>query len=274
MRNHKNQNKMKFEAPAVALARWNPDIKAAPEKDDAVTINIYDEIGETWDGAGITPNLVSSILRKAEGADVVVNINSPGGSFFDGLAIYNLLNEYGGNVTIKVLGMAASAASIIAMAGDDIEISEHAFIMIHNSWTIALGNKDDMQEVADMLDQFDESMVSLYAKHTGIDQKEVRKMMAATTWLDGKTSVEKGFATALLGDKEVVEEKEDKSYNSALRKVDIGLAKSGMTRSERRDLLKQLSSKPSATETITPSADALTEGLKSLLETINSVNKH
>lgn len=254
----------KYEAPPQALARWNPEIKA---KNDSETINIYSTIGEYGDGSGMTPKLMSAILRKADGKDVVVNINSPGGDFFDGIAIHTLLSEYEGNVKIKVVGLAASAASVVALAGDEIEIAESGFFMIHNAWTVAMGNKEVMQETADMLSQFDESMVKMYAKATGIEEKTVKRMMAEETWLSGETSVELGFAKALIGDDQT-EKKKEPEHAKAMRKMDVALAKAGMPRSERRELLKEITSTPCAAE-VTPRADeTFCQALKDLKEVI------
>lgn len=256
---------MRYEAPAAALARWNPAIRAANDT-AANVINIYEEIGENWDGTGFTVKTMAAALEKAAGGDITVNINSAGGSFFDGLAIYNLLNEYAGTVKVKVVGMAASAASVIAMAGDTIEIGEQAFIMIHNAWVMAMGNKEELRVTADMLAKFDDSMAGIYAKVTGLDDKEVHKMMAATTWLDGKAALDNGFATALLGGADVVEQDNEPTYNAALRKIDLTLARTGMPRSERRRLIKEISSTPSAAvdTNITPSADAFAMALQGL----------
>lgn len=246
---------MEYEPPASALARWNPDIRAAAS-DDERTINIYDQIGaDPWTGAGMTGKLVASVLRRADGADVVVNINSPGGDFFEGLAIHNLLATYKGNVIVNVIGLAASAASVIAMAGDDVNIAESAFIMIHNSWTIALGNRDDMRDIANTLEQFDNSMVALYAARTGQSEADIEAMMIAETWINGKDAVEQGFASAIMPTKNVtVEQNQKDGKNAALRKLDIALAKSAMPRSERRKLLKEISGTPSAAELTTPGA--------------------
>lgn len=260
------QVKFKYEPPACALEKWNPSIKAAV-KDDANTINIYSTVGEYGDGSGMTAKIVSSVLRKADGKDVVVNINSPGGDFFEGLAIHTLLSEYEGNVTVKVVGLAASAASVIAMAGDEIQIAEAGFLMIHNAWTVAIGNKNDMKEVGDMLAKFDDSMAGLYAKRTKKDEKEIRRMMNNETWIQGNEAVETGFAHALLNsDGVALDEEEKPEYNVALRKLDVALAKAGMPRSERRELIKELNDTPSAVDKVTPSADAgLSQALQELL---------
>ncbi len=267
----KLQANLSAEAPKAALAKWNPTIRAAKKKDE-YAIDIYDQIGENWYGTGITATSISAALKAADGGDVVVNINSPGGDFFEGLAIHSLLKEYEGNVTVKVLGMAASAASVIALAGGEIFIAEHAFFMIHNAWLIAMGNKDDLRDVSDMLEQFDESMVALYASKTGIAENDVRDMMDTETWINGKDAVEKGFADNILGEKDVVESKDNTEYNSALRQLDTALAKSGMPRTERRALIKQVSSTPSATEiTAKPSAgEELTKALEGLLNTVKT----
>ncbi|EEF3733400.1 Clp protease ClpP [Salmonella enterica] len=121
-----------------ALDRWNGGIKAAATDDNS--ISVFDVIGQDYWGEGVTAKRIAGALRAMNGADVTVNINSPGGDMFEGLAIYNLLREYQGKVTVKVLGIAASAASVIAMAGDDIQIGRGAFLMIHNCWVVAMGN--------------------------------------------------------------------------------------------------------------------------------------
>lgn len=241
-------NKLRFEPPASALARYDESIIAAADKaSEDTTLNIYSEIGETWDGTGMTPKIVSSVLRQAAGKDLTVNINSPGGSFFDGLAIYTLLKDYSGKVKVRVIGMAASAASVIALAGGEIQMAPGAFMMIHNAWTIALGNRHDMTEAAGMLEQFDQSMIELYAQHTGLSVKEVGKMMDAETWISASDAIAKGFADSLMEPNQVaVASLTDQGYNAALKKVDLALAKGGVTRSERRNLIKDLTAKPGA----------------------------
>lgn len=270
--------KLKWEAPACALERWNPAIVAAKKaaEDNSAQINIYSTVGEYGDGNGMTPKIVDAILRKADGAQIVVNINSPGGDFFDGLAIYTLLKEYEGDVTVNVIGMAASAASVVALAGDTINISKAAFFMIHNSWSIAIGNRHDMQDVADMLGQFDQSMQTLYSDATGIDQKTMAKLMDSETWIMGVDAVEQGFATDLLGDDEVaVDNSVKNNYSPAMRKMDVALAKAGMPRNERRNLLKELTSTPCAAvnDKATPCAgDELSVALMGTLELFKQPN--
>ncbi len=150
-----------WEAPTSAYDRWLP-VKAA-SSDDKNTINIYDQIGESFDGSGMTAKIVNSVLRKADGETITVNVNSPGGDFFEGVTIYNMLREYDGTVNVNVIGLAASAASIIAMAADELKIAKSGFLMIHNSWGLVIGNQHDMREAADTFSVFDESMANVYA---------------------------------------------------------------------------------------------------------------
>jgi ATP-dependent protease ClpP protease subunit len=263
--------KIQWQAPIKALEKWQPEIRAASSGDNE--IDMYDIIGEGLYTQGVTLNYVSNGLKKANKGDVVVNINSAGGDMFEGLAIYNLLKEYEGRVTVKIMGMAASAASIIAMAGDDIEIGESAFFMIHNAWSVAIGNKNDFTKAADDFAKFDDAMALIYSKKTGKDYDEIVSMMDDETWISGKDSVDMGFATSLLDDDDISEVDSDKSAK-ALRKIDTALAKAGVTRSERRDLLKELNSTPSATDNTTPSAsDEVVEALKSLQNTIQNLTK-
>lgn len=264
-----DKNKVKFEAPVSALSRWNPEIQAAAEDKNVgdATINIYSTIGDYGDGNGMTPKIMSAILKKADGRDVTVNINSPGGDFFDGVALHALLSEYSGNVKVRVLGMAASAASIVALAGDTVEIAKGGFFMIHNAWTIAIGNRNDMTNVADMLAKFDASMNKIYSDATGLDEKSVRKMMDAETWLSDEEAVAQNFAKNLLGEeyvKNVPQEKQAK----AKHKLDVALAKSGMPRAERRELIKEFTGTPGAAGDVMPRADELGNALAALLTTI------
>ncbi|NCP40670.1 MAG: Clp protease ClpP, partial [Rhodoferax sp.] len=124
---------VQFDARPDALKRWEPGIQAAI--DGEASIGIYEQIGESWDGSGMTAKRMSAILRGIGASrDITVNLNSPGGDFFEGVAIYNLLRQHQAKVTVNVMGLAASAASIIAMAGDDINMGEGSFLMIHNAW--------------------------------------------------------------------------------------------------------------------------------------------
>jgi ATP-dependent protease ClpP protease subunit len=174
---------LRLRTPQSALERWDPQLaaKSAPAADEG-EISILDEIGPDWMGMVSAP-MVKDALKRMEGAPVRVVLNSPGGDAFEGVAIYNLLREYPGKVTVHVLGLAASAASVIAMAGDRIEMGEAAFLMIHSAWGMVVGNKKDMQQVASLLDQIDTAIAEVYARRSGQKVADVMTMMEAETWL-------------------------------------------------------------------------------------------
>lgn len=266
---------VRFYLPESIMSRWHPDIQAANDDDDS-TINVYDIVGEDWwTGQGMTAKIVSAVLRRNRGKEVTVNINSPGGDFFEGLAIYNLLKEHDAPITVRVVGMAASAASVIAMAGTTIKIAEAGFFMIHNAWHVCVGNKHDMHERGDVLAQFDDSMVGIYAKKTGKDRDEITDMMDAETWISGADAVKQGFASQFLDSDELdVDDDESAKFNSSLKEVEMALAKAGKSRSQRRHIIKDLTSKPGATvnEPATPCAgdSKLADALASFTQTLKT----
>lgn len=219
-----------------ALDRWNGGLKAAASDDN--TISVFDVIGQDYWGEGVTAKRIAGALRSMNGADVTVNINSPGGDMFEGLAIYNLLREHQGKVTVKVLGLAASAASIIAMAGDDIQIGRGAFLMIHNCWVEAIGNRHDFASMVDYLEPFDNAMADIYSARSGLDSNAVKQMMDGETYIGGSDAIKQGLADGLLTADSVTSD--DDSPAAAVRKLDSLLAKANTPRSERRKLLKAL----------------------------------
>lgn len=264
----KAENLPKPELPKAVLDKWTPEIHAVEASDES-TINIYSYIGDYGEAGDMTTRIVSAILNKNNGKDVTVNINSPGGSFFEGLAIYTLLKEYKGKVNIRVVSLAGSAASIIAMAGDNIEIAEAGFFMIHNSWSLAIGNQHDMLEASEMLAKFDESMNEIYSKVTGLPSDEIQSIMDKETWLSGKDAVEMGFAKDYLSSDKI--KKDTKDEVTALRRIDVALAKDGVPRSERRALIKELTGKQdAASQDAKPCASTdINEALNALLAKIN-----
>ncbi|EOX2938913.1 head maturation protease, ClpP-related [Klebsiella pneumoniae] len=248
-----------------ALDRWDGGIKAATTDDN--TISVFDVIGQDYWGEGITAKRIAGALRAMNGADVTVNINSPGGDMFEGLAIYNLLREYEGHVTVKVLGIAASAASIIAMAGDDIQIGRGAFLMIHNCWLYAMGNRHDFAELAQSLEPFDTAMADIYAARSGLDIAAVQKLMDAESYIGGSDAVAKGLADSLLSADAVSDGEE--SPAAALRKLDALLAKTNTPRSERRKLIKALTGNTPGAVTDPDGKPGAAEDIKP--ETLNSL---
>jgi ATP-dependent Clp protease, protease subunit len=236
----------------VALERWNAGL-VATESDN--TISILDPIGpDMWTGEGVTAKRISAALRSIGARDVIVNMNSPGGDFFEGVSIYNLLREHPHNVTVRVLGVAASAASVIAMAGDEIQVAKAGSLMIHNTMMIAFGNRNALREVAAIMEKFDGVMAELYADRTGLAPDEIEAMLDAETWMTGQEAVDQGFADALLPADQVKEKKRaDVANAAALQRIEAALMVSGMPRSERRALLREVTGKPSAAEPM-PSA--------------------
>ncbi|WP_435655018.1 head maturation protease, ClpP-related [Brucella pituitosa] len=188
--------------PDAVLEKWDASILSADAIGDNV-ISIYDVIGEDfWTGGGFTLKRLDAALRTIGRRDFEVHINSPGGDMFEGVAIFNKIRDHADannlTVKVKVLGVAASAASVIAMAGDEIEIGSSASIMIHNCWTIAQGNRRDFAEMAVTMEQFDANMASVYEARTGNDKESIVAMMDAETWFSGQAAIDAGFATALL----------------------------------------------------------------------------
>lgn len=246
---------VRFDLSPKALQHWDPSVKAAADEENA--ISIFDPIGvDYWTGEGVTAKRISGALRAiGEDQPVTVNINSPGGDVFEGLAIYNLLREHKGKVTVKVLGVAASAASFIAMAGDGIQIARAAFFMIHNGWIMVAGNRNDLRAAADWLEPFDRTMADIYAARTGVEIDEVESMMDEEKWMGGAEAVDLGFADSLLPADEIAHDDAAGGQAKASAIIDSILAKQGMTRTERRKLLNEFKSgMPSAAGGGTPRA--------------------
>ena len=141
---------------------------------------------------------------------------------FEGLAIYNILREYKGKVTVKILGIAASAASVIAMAGDEIRMGLGAFLMIHNCWVGVAGNRIGLREMADTLEPFDKAMANIYAARTGDDVAAMQTLMDAESWISGGDAVDQGFADSLLDSAELKEgTKASTPQQIAARRLDV-----------------------------------------------------
>lgn len=240
-----------------ALEAWNPGLHAATD-DAANTISIYDPIGADFFGEGVTAKRIAGALRgMGSDAEVTVNINSPGGDVFEGLAIYNLLREHKGRVLVNVMGLAASAASFIAMAGDEIRIGRAAFFMVHNAWIVAMGNRNDLRDLADWLEPFDSTIADIYAARTGIPIDTITNQLDSETWIGGREAVESGWAQAFLDSDAVDEGNAQNGFRMAAKAVDLALAKAGIPRSQRREMMNELkSSTPSAAGGGTPGATA------------------
>lgn len=280
---HKIQSRgLRSEMSPRALDKWNPAIQAAVEN-TSETITIYGVIGEDWYGEGVTVKRIDAALRAIGDREVTVYINSPGGDMFEGIAIYNRLREHNHTVTTKVLGMAASAASIVYLAGKKREVASSAFLMIHNCWTFLSGNRHYLRDVSDEMEEFDAAMADLYAETSGQPVEDMAELMDDETFIRGKRAVELGLATGLLAATEVTErETEETGQANALKAMDAALAKAGMPRSERRELFATFKSgmpraasgnTPRAVPTGTPSAAApdLSASLSAATNLLNSL---
>ena len=155
---------------------------------------------ETWFGDEVTPAIFREELHAAEG-DVVLWINSPGGDCFAAAQIYNMLMEYPGNVTVRIDSLAASAASVIAMAGTTVEISPVGMILVHNPMTISIGDVQEMERAITLLAEVKESIINAYEIKTGMSRAKISRLMDAETWMNAKKAVELGFADAVLSEK-------------------------------------------------------------------------
>ena len=161
-------------------------------------------------GDEITPQMFREDL-EAEDGDVTVWINSPGGNVFAAAEIYTMLKDYKGAVTVKVASIAASAASVIAMAGDQVQMSPTALLMIHDPSTIAMGNAKDMEKAIETLNEVKESIINAYVAKTGLRRNKVADLMESETWMNAKKALELGFCDEILyeGKKAVPSEEED-----------------------------------------------------------------
>jgi ATP-dependent protease ClpP protease subunit len=162
---------------------------------EPATIQIFDQIGEDWfGGSGVSAKAFSQTLQDVGQGPLVVEINSPGGNVWDGLSIYNMLRGRQAPVTTRVVGIAASIASIIALAGDTVEMAEASLFMIHDPSGMVAGTSEDMRKMADALDQHAEVLASIYAKATGKPTSQIRAAMKAETWFTAQEAIQFGLA--------------------------------------------------------------------------------
>jgi len=156
---------------------------------------------ETWYGDEVTPKQFRAELLSDEG-DITIWINSPGGDVFAASQIYNMLMDYKGHVTVKIDGIAASAASVIAMAGSEVLMSPVALMMIHNPMTLAFGDTEEMQKAIGMLSEVKESILNSYEIKTGLSRTKLSHLMDAESWFNAKKAIELGFADGMLYESE------------------------------------------------------------------------
>jgi ATP-dependent Clp protease, protease subunit len=184
-------------AKRSAFRRNRPNMRVAQTEKQA-EILLYDEIG--W--FGIRADDFKRELDAVTAPDITLRINSPGGDVFDSLAIYNAIRAHPATVTTHVDGIAASMASVIALAGDKVVMADNAFMMIHHPWSIVLGNAADMRKEADVLDKVSGSLLSAYAEKTGRDGEELSALMDDETWFTAAEAVAFGIADEVFAEEE------------------------------------------------------------------------
>ena len=259
------------------MMQWAEGVHAA-EADDPATISVYDVIGEDWFGEGFSEKRMAAALRSIGKNPVTVNINSPGGDMFAGLTMYNQLREHPAKVTVKVLGIAASAASIMAMAGDEILMAPGSTMMVHRSWGMYIGNTFDFEEATAVFRGFDESMASIYAARTGQTDAEMLAVMDGPrrgsdgTFMGAKEAIDQGFADGMAEASAALSAFASAPANvAAKRRVDAILAKAGLARSERRRLFAEIGGGThDAAPSVTHDADQVNAAMRQLIETMKS----
>jgi ATP-dependent protease ClpP protease subunit len=169
-------------------------------KSDRSEVWIYEQIGEDyWDGSGITAKGFQKELSAIKSSQIDLHINSPGGQVFDGITIHNLIKQHPANVTTYIDGLAASIASVIALAGDRVVMAENALFMIHKASGMVFGNSDDMRDFAEKLDMVNGSIATTYMSKTGKKEPEINDLMGAETWMTAKAALEAGFVDEISG---------------------------------------------------------------------------
>jgi len=166
-------------------------------KAESAEILIYEDIGAGWLGGISAKQFVEDLKDLKKVADINVRINSDGGSVFDGNTIYNALKRHSARVTVDIDGLAASIASIIAMAGDEIRIAENGMLMIHDPWMVAGGTADELRDAADTMDKVQEQLVNTYVKRTDGDAEQIAQWMNEETWMNADEALERGFVDSI-----------------------------------------------------------------------------
>lgn len=261
----------RFETKALADDFKHFEVEALAS--DNPTISIFDYIGDDGEGGGVGSKRIAGALRAIGNKPVTVEINSPGGNYFEGVACYNLLRRHSAPVTVHVLGIAASAASVIAMAGDEIMIAHNAEIMIHEARGMFFGTKSEMAEAMETLGHIDEAMCSTYAVRSGRPVEEFTAMIAGKdVFLTGQEAIDLGLADTILereAQMPVYAEAED--FPSDQASLDKFLAKQNMPRSARRDLFRAIKpGTPRADGSATPNAGPTPEALNSAIHILTS----
>ncbi len=170
------------------------EIKA---KKDSAEILIYDDIGDGWPGGISAKSFADEVKKLGKMQDINVRINSYGGAVFDGIAIYNTLKKNSARITVDIDGIAASIASIVAMAGDEVRIASNGFMMIHDPWVVAAGTAQELRDQADIMDKVRDVLLDTYMFHASASRETISDMMEQESWLTAEETVEAGLADSM-----------------------------------------------------------------------------
>lgn len=258
--------------PSVdAVNHWLPGLVLAADSSGARVIEILQEIGkDPWTGEGVDAQDVSAQLKGA--GDVLVIMNTLGGSFSQAVTIYNLLKGHAGKVTIKVIGMAASAGSVIAMAGDDILMGPAAFMMIHNGQGICQGDRHAMENAATNLSAIDAAIRDLYVARTGKHANSIAQMMDNETMMNASDAIKFGFADGLIARDQITEDVQNaipKHALAAKKFADVVFAHAGVPRSRRREIYAAIKAGP--IDPVLSQAAEQFEGLRNEMQELKSL---
>ena len=161
--------------------------------DDHAEVWIYEQIGEDWFGDGVSAKNFVKDLNALKAKTIDLHLNSPGGSVFDGHAIFNALKSHPATVTTYIDGLAASIASTIALAGDRVVMAKNALMMIHDPWGVSMGTAEEMRKTADVLDKVKDTIIGVYEDRSRHDRERIKRDMSAETWLDATEAADYGF---------------------------------------------------------------------------------
>ena len=181
---------------------WRNQADDADPKEPRI-LELYGTIAsESWFDDDVTPQMFKDELFAGDG-DVVIYLNSPGGDCIAASQIYTMLMDYRGNITVKIDGIAASAASVIAMAGTEVLMAPTSLMMIHNPMTAAFGSREEMEKAIEMLDEVKESIINAYEIKTNLSRARISHLMDSETWMNAKRAIELGFADAMMNEEKI-----------------------------------------------------------------------
>lgn len=228
----RNFERQAIEAKPMKTNNNSVEVRALDNGKKHIELRIYDEIVPTWISRYMTDTMssgeVADLIAEVPDAERIdVYINSPGGSVFEGMTIYDTLKSHPAPVNVYVQGLAASIASVIAMAGDTIQIGAGGFFMVHDAWSIVQGNSNDLRNEALLLDKINLSIANLVAQRTGNDVNTVSKWMANETWFTAQEAVDAGFANRISGSADATEDVANRCRELQYRNIPAALGGPG-----------------------------------------------